>query len=1157
MPTAPVMPDLPAFRVIGPRDEIRVDDLKMQDGSPMIGADGLLIPAARNFSMVLNAATRIYSYRADEALRDNQVAARAMRRDAFLLGLFEERILPTINRDVNIEVDDDRDPEQQYVRDGLARLVKAIPKFRRMKRALMDGVWFGKAGVAWAFEKKTEVDNLWGIRKWDSVHGDSIQYSFDGHPCVMMDAQTAAWYSSHGAKYGPPGIGDLVPTDRGGTALQLHRPQWRERYAVHQHILQKADYFEGEMAGSVQGLGLRGQVYWQYVVRTDALTWMLAYMQAVGQMDLLVFNYPAGNYAAQQQQELNAQRIIGKAAIACPRSPTQNWPAVEQIPMNEAGLKALQGLVADYFDRHIERLFVGQSMSSGADKGTGLGGTGRADFAKSTKDEILIYDTGCLDETLTTDLLGPLKKYNFPWAKFPVRAKSVLPDLKAQEKVMSGKVLVSLGVPIKADELREAAAYSRPEPGDDVIGAPQMGPSGAGGPPGAAPPGGAPAPGGGQPPPAWMGAPSVPMMAARGQNPTRYMVGGMGYPGGSNTHIPRRDRQEPVGFTRYADELTIDLDDDPHPNLPRFARKPTGQKGYWEVFEYRPAQDEEGWFWDYVKHHGSYHDSDFEPGAMWGNQYLPDARNFGQSPLSEQDLAELIKLGRAPEVDWMHQQDIPPEFRYRRSQSSTPYHDGPHKYCSTQVDLVGEAAFRVMQASSGIAQTDLAEDGRELQPHVTALYGIETEDAQAVANLIGKFGPIRLRITRPSVFYASPGRDYDVLKFEVDSSDLVRLNRILKKLPHTSTPPTYHPHTTSAYVRAGTGDMYAARVKPLNLDITVDGLFFSDRNGLRTWISTTGKPANPVWANNRGNPDDVPRSGAPKQYARPGQYSGRSGPFADEEVPPPPFPPNEQFLVPHDPNLPQSPLGPPGDQWRPGPTSPQEGRVEPGAPQDANGNSIGRSTSPDMPPVPIEEQQLGPTQPLDLDYRTPQSFAESLAVALGVHGRDDADTEARAMSGLALAQALPRIAYERLQGRLKSVVAHPNPQSVGMAWSELTGQDPNDPNFGLPEGFYDPATGIMAVNGEDPTGVSAHELGHALDNSQVGGGYYQLSNSEDWKRAYNIELATGALSDYAAIDKTEGFAEFVRLVYGTPDGQRIAAEQFPISYAVFAGWGLV
>lgn len=478
-------PDLPSFQVVQPNDRLSKEDIlksTLPDGTKMVGPDGLLVPPARSFNMIVNSAARMFSYRFDEAMRDNFVNARAMKRDAFLLGLFEERVLPTINREWVVEVDDDRDPYQRFARDEMTKLVRAIPDFSAFKRALLEAVWFGRAGVQWFYNQNSELNDYWTIahspsckdKKWDPIHGDSVQYTFDGIPAILLDGQTTGWYSQNGATWGSDG--DLNWTDRGGTALVLRRPYWRDRFAIHQHIRSKADYFEGELAGSVQGLGLRGQVYWQYVIRTDALTWMLAYMQSVGQMDLLVFNYPAGDAAAQQRAELNANQIIGKAAIICPRNPTGTWPAVEQIQMNSAGLKAMHELVSDYFDRHIERLFVGQSMSSGADHGTGLGGTGRAEFCKATKDEILVHDTKRLDETITNDVVRPLKHYNFPWAKFPIRIKSVLPDLQAQEKVKSGQILISMGIPIKAHEYMEAAGFSRPEEGDEIIA--QLGPGG-------------------------------------------------------------------------------------------------------------------------------------------------------------------------------------------------------------------------------------------------------------------------------------------------------------------------------------------------------------------------------------------------------------------------------------------------------------------------------------------------------------------------------------------------------------------------------------------------------------------------------------------------------------------------------------------------------
>lgn len=509
------MSDAPSFRVVPPSEKLSPDQIlgksSLPDGTEMFQPGGFLVPPARSFSTIVNAASRVYSYRWDEAMRDSFVNARAMRRDAFLLGLLEERILPTINRTFQLKIKDERDPEQKAVRDGIMDVIKRIPDFDAYKRAQMDAVWFGRAGCQWGWRRDEELNYRWGIPKWDPIHGDSVQYTFDGIPAILIDGQTAAWYSANGATWGP--TGDLRPTDRGGTALVLHRPYWRDRFAIHVHMRQKADFFEGELAGSVQGLGLRGQVYWQYVVRTDALTWMLAYMQAVGQMDLLVFNYPAGNAEAKANQEANAQKIIGKAAIACPRNPTGNWPAIEQIQMNSAGLKALHDLVADYFDRHIERLIVGQSMSSGADKGDGLGGTGRAQFAKQTKDEILVYDTQRLDYTMSQDLILPIKKYNYGKAKFPVTYESILPNLEAEGKVESGGKLVSMGIAIKTDEIREAAGYSRPEPGDETVGGPpsmeemmmqamQQG----GGAPGGAPPAG---PGGPPMPPTNLGPAAV------------------------------------------------------------------------------------------------------------------------------------------------------------------------------------------------------------------------------------------------------------------------------------------------------------------------------------------------------------------------------------------------------------------------------------------------------------------------------------------------------------------------------------------------------------------------------------------------------------------------------------------------------------------------
>ena len=1051
------------FNVVKPHDDVRPDGPRLVDGTPLYGPDGLLVPQARSFATIVNSVTRTYSYRFDEAMRDNFVNARAMRRDAFVRSLLEERILPTINREFTLEVDDDRDPEQQHVRDGLLRILRSIKNFDAMKRALLDAVWFGRAGAQWTFGRDEEIDNLWSIAKWDPLHGDSVQFTFDGVPAILLDGMTAGWYTQNGATRGP--WGDIRNTDRGGMALVLQRPYWRERFAIHQHILEKADFFEGEMAGSVQGLGIRGLVYWHYVIRTDALTWMLAYMQAVGMMDLLVFNYPAGNYEAEQRQLQNAQQVIGKAAIACPRTPGGNWPAVEQIPMNSAGLAALQKLVADYFDRHIERLIVGQSMSSGADHGTGLGGTGRADFARQTKDEIIVYDTNRLDQTMTHDLVRVLKKYNYPWARFPVRFKSVMPDVKAQEKVNSGRMLVSVGVPIKADEFREAAGYSRPEAGDDTVGSPQPGPSG----PGAGPP----------------------MLAHRGREPLRYM----GFGGGGNTYIPggggygggNPDAGVP-GRGRYA-PARYNLNE---------------QRGFEESINSDPLNAATHLaFADWLREHGDHEAADFRqafgewlggmgtnvtqlhPGedprlAGWHGNPRPWGFNTGEiAPMGS--VIPRSHIG----AFWNDPGDLPAWM------ADTPHEDLPATRSTRRPDI----PFGTRLNPDGSGRRLAWADFRDMENRFLVEWLARRHPDRDYGGWYARGRtPVQYASNDPTPPWAFPL--IDRLRFLTDS-DLIGIT---------------------------------IRINAFTQEILIN---------VDPW-SNTGVAANLIQiaqrcvGANRVTVGTGPGTYIPQGYGWVNLYATLKTPVRYANLP-------DLFDTPEPP--------PPPSILEPGPL--ESTFPEPAPAPEPEPPPVVRPTMPELSPIPSREErrrQISP--PLAVDYTTPHTFAESVALAMGYHGQDEEDALQRAQAGLQMASSLSESALTHLaEGRLRNIVSHPNADSVLLAWRELGG----DPTA-EPEGFYDPESGTAAVNGVDPAGVLAHEIAHGFDWNN---GFFAISTSPEFKRAWWAELAGGLLTDYAAHNSIEGFAEIGRLLWATPDGLRVAQRMFPRCLAVFAKYGLV
>jgi N12 class adenine-specific DNA methylase/2'-5' RNA ligase len=167
------------------------------------------------------------------------------------------------------------------------------------------------------------------------------------------------------------------------------------------------------------------------------------------------------------------------------------------------------------------------------------------------------------------------------------------------------------------------------------------------------------------------------------------------------------------------------------------------------------------------------------------------------------------------------------------------------KFSSTQVNLPATEAKRVKgEGQRLIPDSALAADGREEDPHITVKYGLHTENADAVRELLADEPPVKVKIGKTSIFAAKEGADYDVVKLDVDSPDLHRLNaEIAKYLKVTDTHPEYKPHITLAYVKPGLGKRYEGRTLPdlTGKEITLDKVLFSSRNGDEVEIPLGGE----------------------------------------------------------------------------------------------------------------------------------------------------------------------------------------------------------------------------------------------------------------------------------------------------------------------------
>src|SRR5580704_13642960 len=111
-------------------------------------------------------------------------------------------------------------------------------------------------------------------------------------------------------------------------------------------------------------------------------------------------------------------------------------------------------MIQDYFEHHIDRLCVGETLSSGTEGG-GLGGSGVATLHEDTKFHLLQFDADNLAETLTDDLVGPMLRLNVPNADFGIRFEFNVESPENADKMDAVSKAVSMGVTFKMDEIRE------------------------------------------------------------------------------------------------------------------------------------------------------------------------------------------------------------------------------------------------------------------------------------------------------------------------------------------------------------------------------------------------------------------------------------------------------------------------------------------------------------------------------------------------------------------------------------------------------------------------------------------------------------------------------------------------------------------------------
>lgn len=177
-------------------------------------------------------------------------------------------------------------------------------------------------------------------------------------------------------------------------------------------------------------------------------------------------------------------------------------------------------------------------------------------------------------------------------------------------------------------------------------------------------------------------------------------------------------------------------------------------------------------------------------------------------------------------IDWV--KSLSPEKAPDKDEQESE--EPKREYSSTQFNLPSSLASSVKAFAAKIPDSDLAEHGRETEPHVTIRWGLHDNESAGVEQAIKGQKPVKVVLGKTSIFKTP---DADVLKVDVESPELHALNGKLGALPNTQTHPKYVPHVTIAYLKKGAGEKYAGKTVSLvtGMKPTLDTVTFSPAQG--------------------------------------------------------------------------------------------------------------------------------------------------------------------------------------------------------------------------------------------------------------------------------------------------------------------------------------
>jgi phage gp29-like protein len=449
-------------------DKLKADPALDAPGAPP-NYGQWVIPHVMTLQGLVSTISKVYRMD-DEALRSSLENARHMELDVGIRECLEARWRSSALLNWRLEPDDPHSDEQKSFCELFTKILQRCPRFMQMRETLLRATWYGRYAATFRYGWEQIGPHMYVCAKaWRPVHGDKLVFRLDdGHFDTDADQVGIRVGCSYGERIG--GYERIEPTDRG--LAYFLTPAERKLLAIHKHQVEDCAYEDPAAAGHIHGVGLRSRIYWEWFQKQETLRWLIEYLERSA-FGLDLWFYPEGNDAAKQSMKAAAVERISnfrnQIFVPTPSDGSGNPYGLQHVETGMAGVQALQELIEKYFGHRIKRLILGQTLTSESEGG-GLGSDGIARVHLGTFKDIVSYDSINVQETITADIVTPLKDWNFGHARhFGVRFVIETEDVDNDQRVAQAKQAYEMGARLSEAKVLAMVGMSVPTEGEVVL----------------------------------------------------------------------------------------------------------------------------------------------------------------------------------------------------------------------------------------------------------------------------------------------------------------------------------------------------------------------------------------------------------------------------------------------------------------------------------------------------------------------------------------------------------------------------------------------------------------------------------------------------------------------------------------------------------------